>query len=108
MIRVDVQKNGQGLITGYTVSGHAGYADDGYDIICSAISAVTQTALLGLERHLKIHPSYDVNQEDGVLKVALNSAPTELTEAILETMVYGVQSIAKQCPEYVRIQEHRR
>ncbi len=103
-----MDKDGQGHITGYMVSGHADYAEDGYDIICSAISAITQTALLGLERHLKMKPSYDVNQEDGVLKVALNSAPTELTEAILQTMVYGVQSIAKQCPEYVRIQEHRR
>ena len=96
------------MITGYKVSGHAGFAEEGMDIICSAVSALTQAPLLGLERHLKLKPSYSVNQEDGILEVALNSAPTDLTQAILQTMVYGVESIAHQCPQYVRIQEHRR
>ncbi len=96
------------MITGYRVSGHAGYAKAGEDIICSAVSALTQASLLGLERHLKLKPSYVVNQEDGILEVALNSAPNDLTEAIMQTMLYGVDSIARQCPQYVRIKEHRR
>ena len=96
------------MITGYKVSGHAGFAEEGMDIICSAVSALTQAPLLGLKRHLKLKPSYSVNQQDGSLEVALNSAPTDLTQAVLQTMVYGVVSIARQCPQYVRIQEHRR
>lgn len=96
------------MITGYRVSGHAGYAEEGRDIICSAVSAVTQAPVLGLEKHLQLKPSCEVNLEDGVLEVALNSAPTELTQAILQTMAYAVADIARQCPEYVRIKEHRR
>lgn len=96
------------MITGYKVSGHAGFGEEGTDIVCSAVSSLTQAPLLGLERHLKLKPSYVVNQEDGILEVALNSAPTDLTEAILQTMAYGVESIACQCPQYVRIKEHRR
>ncbi len=108
MVQVDICKDKQGRITGYKVSGHAGFAEEGMDIICSAVSALTQAPLLGLERHLKLKPSYSVNQQDGILEVALNSAPTDLTQAVLQTMVYGVESIARQCPQYVRIQEHRR
>ena len=108
MIQVDLFKNERGMIVGYRVSGHAGYSEAGTDIVCSAVSALTQAPLLGLERHLKLKPSYVVNQEDGILEVALNSAPTDLTQAILQTMVYGLQSIGRQCPQYVRIQEHRR
>ena len=108
MVQVDICKDKQGRITGYKVSGHAGFAEEGMDIICSAVSALTQAPLLSLERHLKLKPSYSVNQEDGILEVALNSAPTDLTQAIFQTMVYGVESIARQCPQYVRIQEHRR
>ena len=108
MISVDLFRDKQGIITGYKVSGHADYAKAGEDIICSAVSALTQAPLLGLERHLKLKPSYVVNQEDGILEVALNSAPNDLTEAILQTMLYGVDSIARQCPQYVRIKEHRR
>lgn len=108
MIKVEIYRNGQGHITGYKVSGHAGFAEEGQDIICSAVSAVTQTPILGLERHLKLKPSVKTNLEDGILEVALNSAPNDLTEAILETMFYGIQSIERQCPKYVHIVEHRR
>ena len=52
--------------------------------------------------------SYVVNQEDGILEVALNSAPNDLTQTILQTMVYGIGSIESQCSQYVRIQEHSR
>ena len=108
MVSVDLFRDKQGMITGYKVSGHAGYSEEGSDIVCSAVSVLTQAPLLGLEKYLKLKPSYVVNQEDGILEVALNSAPNDLTEAILQTMVYGVESIARQCPQYVRIKEHRR
>ena len=108
MITLEVKFDEQGMIKGYKVSGHAGYAEEGEDIICSAVSALTQAPLMGLERHLKLNPVHDVNQKAGILEVALNSAPNDLTEAILRTMLYGVESIAKQCPKYVRIKEHRR
>ena len=96
------------MITGYKVSGHAGFGEEGNDIICSAVSALTQAPLLGLEKHLKLKPSYAVNQEDGILEAALNSAPNDLTQAIFMTMAYGVESIVRQCPQYVQIKEHRR
>jgi uncharacterized protein YsxB (DUF464 family) len=35
------------MITGYKVSGHAGYSEEGSDIVCSAVSALTQAPLLG-------------------------------------------------------------
>ena len=69
MVQVDICKDKQGMITGYKVSGHAGFAEEGMDIICSAVSALTQAPLLGLERHLKLKPSYSVNQEDGILEL---------------------------------------
>lgn len=108
MITVDLYRNERKLITGYKVSGHAGYAEAGYDIYCSAVSALTQAPVMGLERYLKLKPSYRISEEDGVFEVALNSEPDDLTEAIFMTMFYGIDSIARQCPKYVRIKEHRR
>jgi len=108
MITLEITRDEQNMIVGYKVSGHAGYAEAGEDIICSAVSAVTQAPLMGLERHLHLNPKAKVNLDKGILEVALNSAPNDLTEAVLETMLLGVDSIARQCPKYVRIQEHRR
>ncbi len=108
MITVDLLKNDQGLITGYKVCGHAGFAAAGEDIVCGAVSVLTQTPILGLEQHLKCKPLYHVDEIDGILEVNLNNTPNELTQAILVTMEYGLQGIAEQYPKYVRIQTHRR
>lgn len=102
MITVDLFKNEQGLITGYKVSGHAGF------IVCGAVSVLTQTPILGLEQHLKCQPSYHVDEEDGILEVNLNNTPNELTQAILATMEYGLLGVAEQYPKYVRIHTYRR
>lgn len=108
MITLDVWKNSKGLIDSYEVSGHAGYAEEGQDIICSAISAITQTPIYGLKNHLKLQPKVEINQDQGFLRVILVEEPDDLTEAILETMLMGVESIVRQCPQYVRIHQHRR
>ena len=102
MITVDLFKNEQGLITGYKVSGHAGFAAAGEDIVCGAVSVLTQTPILGLEQ------SYHVDEEDGILEVNLNNTPNELTQAILATMEYGLLGVAEQYPKYVRIHTYRR
>ena len=108
MVSIGIQRNSENQVIGCHISGHAGYAEEGSDIICSSISSLTQAPVIGLEKHLNLHPSCLVNQEDGILEVALNSAPTDMTQAILMTMFYSVDSVARQCPQYVRIKEHRR
>lgn len=97
------------MITSYKVSGHSGSVQAGeIDLICNSVSMFTQSPLLGLERHLKRKPFYRVDEEDGILEVALNSAPDELSQLLFMTMYYGVEELAQQFPQYVRIKEHRR
>ena len=38
----------EGHITAVNVEGHTGYAEEGSDIVCAAVSALTQGALLGI------------------------------------------------------------
>jgi len=97
------------MVTNYKVSGHAESVEAGeYDLICNSVSVLTQAPIIGLERHLKRKPSCFVDQKDGILEVALNSAPDELSQVLLMTMYYGVKELAQEFPQYVRIQEHRR
>ena len=97
------------MITGYKVSGHAESAKAGeYDLICNSVSVLTQAPIIGLERYLKRKPFYRVDEVDGILEVALNSAPDELSQVLLMTMYYGVEELAQEFPQYVRIKEHRR
>lgn len=90
-----------GSITGYDVSGHSGTAAHGFDIVCAGVSSLAQSALLGLGKHL--HRKVDYHMASGDLHVELVEPPDEKTDAILETMLLGVQEIAKLRPEAVRL-----
>ena len=41
-----------GRITGFTVSGHSGYAEAGADIVCAAVSTAVQFASITIEEVL--------------------------------------------------------
>ena len=37
-----------GRLVGFEAKGHSGYAEAGEDIVCAAVSAVMQTAVIGI------------------------------------------------------------
>ena len=94
-----MEKNNR--IGGFTVSGHSGTALKGEDIVCAGVSALAQSALLGLGEHLKRNIKYEV--KSGRMFVKLLDEPDELTEAILKTMALGLYEIEKLYPEAVRV-----
>lgn len=106
MVKIDIVRNKLGYIEGFCVIGHANTAPHGHDIVCAGISALTQTAIIGLERYLGRQISLDI--ASGKLIVTLKDSPDNLTGAILETMVLGLREIAKLNPANVRIIERRR
>lgn len=108
MINVKIYRDDKENIIAYEVKGHAGAAEAGYDIVCAAVSVLTQTPLIGLERHLNLKPQYTVDQQSGIFSLKLNEKPNEETQAILETMFLGLQSVAKQYSDYVSVKVSRR
>ena len=84
--------------TGFTISGHADYAEAGSDIVCAAVSALSQTALLGLMEYASKDVPYEVNE--GFLSVTVPK-PSDASEIILGTMARGLQEMVRQYGEYV-------
>jgi len=106
MINIEIVRNSDQAMVGFSVSGHANTAPHGQDIVCAGISALTQTAVLGLDRQLKkkIH----IKIASGNLKMNLLDKPDALTNAVLETMLIGLTEIGNLNPQSVRILERRR
>ena len=91
-------------ITGFTVDGHAKFKPHGEDIVCAAVSVLTQTALLGLGQYI-VGIDYEI-EASGHLECklpGLNEVDGIRAEAILETMVLGLKNIEKNYPGYVEI-----
>ncbi len=101
MIRVRIERDSTGRIQGFEAKGHAGAGPRGNDIVCAAVSVLTDSVFLGLDRHLKREMEWDADSGD--ISVRLKEAPDELTEAILATLVLGLTEIQKIYPDRLRI-----
>ncbi|HWR41572.1 ribosomal-processing cysteine protease Prp [Sporomusa sp.] len=106
MITVTLIRDNNQAITGFMVNGHAQAAPHGQDIVCAGVSALTQSSIMGIERHLQ--REINLVQDRNGLKIELADRPDSLTAAVFETMLLGLTEIAKLYPKSVRIIEHRR
>lgn len=105
MITVTVRRDAAGRVHGFRSEGHAGFADYGEDIVCAAVSVLTQTAVLGLKEHCDV--DLQLEQSPGWLHCALEGEThaSDAAEAVLETMILGLDAIARQYPEQVRVRD---
>lgn len=90
------------------VTGHAGYAEAGKDIVCAAISMLTD-ALAGTLEEAKARGRCDYKARDGDGTVIISADPTmgSIVEikAYFRMAVTGMRMLQEQYPEYIRIQE---
>ena len=101
MIRIKIERDSMGKIQGFEAKGHAASGPKGGDIVCAAVSVLTDSVFLGLDRHLQ--RAMDWHADSGNIFVRLKQPPDELTEAILSTMVLGLSEIQKSYPDKIRI-----
>lgn len=96
-----------GRLSGYRAEGHTGYAESGYDIVCSAVSALTQTTLNGLNNVLHAPVMYEVDDDTAFIEVKLTPEATDeqigQAQILLETLRQGLQAIERSYPRNVRI-----
>lgn len=89
------------LICGFTVSGHSGYAEEGSDIVCSAVSsAVIMTANTITEIQ---HINADVTENDGFLKLSLSKEEAKNCEIILNGLKFHLTALSEQYKKYIKV-----
>lgn len=97
----------QGQLVGFTAAGHTGAGEAGSDIVCSAVSALTQTAVMALDELL--HASMALNVTDGDIHCALaqDTPDATLKDAglIFSAMALGLRAIQEQYPKNLNVQE---
>ncbi len=85
---------------GFHASGHSGSAPRGSDIICAAVSALTQTAYFSL-KHYGISCRYNRDDEKGMFTLIADDCDT--TRIILTNMYCGLNAIADRHPQSLRV-----
>ncbi len=96
-----------GRLVGFNAEGHCGYANSGEDIVCAAVSALLQTAVLGITQLVNCPAAFEM--EDGELYLMIDSSikgdRLKQAELIIGTMQLGLRSIEEEYSDYLKLIE---
>jgi uncharacterized protein len=107
MINIHIVRDKTGFIWQFDVNGHAGYDEEGKDIICAAVSVTAYTAVGALGELAGITDCY--TEADGHM---FCSVPADISQEqkriiriILETTVIGFKQIELEYMEYISVMD---
>ena len=94
-------------ITGFSVSGHSGYAESGQDIVCAAISAVVTMAEATIIDVCGAKAKVRVKEEDARITLTLPAScdEEETVQAVLAGMMVYLCSLRDNYPDYIEVLE---
>ena len=94
-------------ITGFSVSGHSGYAEAGQDIVCAAISAVVTMAEATINDVCGAKAKVRVKEDDARITLTLPTScdEEEAVQAVLSGMMLTLISLREDYPDYIEVLE---
>ena len=94
-------------ITGFSISGHSGYAEAGADIVCAAISAVVTMAEATINDVCGAKAKVRVQEEDAriTLTLPVSCDEEETVQAVLAGMMLTLCSLRDDNPDYIEVLE---
>ncbi len=107
MTKVVFYLDDKGNISGFEASGHAGYGVSGSDIVCAAISALTQATAGGLSEVVKAPIQTRMDEDTGYFSCMIEKNALDDTlknaQILLVTLKMALTEISRDYPGTIRI-----
>lgn len=105
MINVTIYKNEKHACMGFNAINHAGYAEEGQDIVCAGASALMINAVNAIDRFTEDETTMVSNDEEALIDFRLKRAPSHDAELLLNAMILGIEELAgdKDYEDYITI-----
>lgn len=99
--------NQDGRITGFSCSGHSGYADAGEDILCAAVSTAVKFAEYTIADVLGERVKTKVKDDEARVTLTLPASceDEESVQAVLTGMMLTLIELRDQYPDYIEVME---
>jgi uncharacterized protein YsxB (DUF464 family) len=111
MIRIQVERDADGRPARVLITGHAGFAPHGKDIVCAAVSAISIGMVNAIEEMFGVQVHGD-DDEEGKLDCRLpRDVSPDVAEKIVllfEAMLLSLKNVADVYPSYVKMKERNR
>ena len=94
-------------ITGFSVSGHSGYAESGQDLVCAAVTAVVTMAEATINDVCGAKAKVRVKDEDARITLTLPTScdEEESVQAVLAGMLLYLCNLRDEYPDYIEVLE---
>lgn len=99
MTEVKMLTKGQYFV-GFEITGHAGYAPAGNDIVCAAISTISQATIIGINEVIGAMAS--ITEDEAYLRLEVNESLCEI-QVLLKTMYLVLSDVAKQYEKHIKL-----
>ena len=80
MVKVTFYLNHQNRISGFDSMDHAGYGQEGSDIVCAAVSALVINCINSVEELTHTDYTVDMNEQDASIRFRITSDTNEQSE----------------------------
>jgi uncharacterized protein YsxB (DUF464 family) len=99
--------NQDGRITGFSVSGHSGYGEEGGDVVCAAVSTAVTFAEATINDVLGAQAKTKVNEQEAriTLKLPASCEEEDAVQAVLTGMMLTLSSLRDDYPDYIEVME---
>ncbi len=102
MIKASFIRDERGRIRQFQIRGHAAYAEEGQDIVCSAVSALAVNAVNSIEALTEARLRY--TEADGLVTCTVEDADNEKAQLLLQSLALGLIAIRDRYGEkYITI-----
>ena len=96
-------------IAGFQVEGHSGYAPEGEDIVCAAVTSAVRLVECAVNDVLGLEAPVKVREKDAFLSLKLPNGLGQTSESTCQTllaalMVHFVQ-LAEEYPDHITVLE---
>ena len=96
-------------IVSFEVQGHSGYAPEGEDIVCAAVTSAVRLAECAVNDVLGLEAAVKVRQKDAYLSLKLPSTLGQTNEstcqALLTALMVHFVQLAEEYPDYISVLE---
>ena len=108
MTTVTFHSEGSRLV-GFDIQGHSGYAPEGEDIVCAAVTSAVRLTECAINDVLGLEASVKVRENDASISLKLPAKLGQTAESTCQTllaalMVHFVQ-LNEEYPEYITVLE---
>ena len=99
MIKIDVKKTDD-LVSYIKISGHADYAEEGFDIVCASVSCIaitTVNALISIDEDC-----LEYTESDGLLEIGFLKHD-EVIDKLIKNMLSLLENLSNDYKENIKI-----